>query len=344
MKLPAQRVASFLASPDAGMRATLIYGPDAGLVRERAARLAIAICPDLNDAFRVTELDGGGLSHDAARLNDEASSLSLIGGRRLIRVRDADDRCGTVFDKFLKALPPGDAFILVEAGDLSPRSSLRKAFEASKSAAAAIACYLDGPRELAELAREVFATHKISARPDAMQYLGAHLGGDRGISRQELEKLALYVGDGGVVDEDAVMASIGDTAELTIDDVVYAAADGDTSQLERALNRALGEGAQPVSLLRAELRHFQRLHLAGTRLAAGKSEEEALKLRPPLFFKLMDRFKRQLRVWPPARAQAALDALHTAEAQTKTTGLPSETICRETLMRIARGARAKAAR
>jgi DNA polymerase-3 subunit delta len=341
MKLPAQRVASFLSSPDAGTRAALIYGPDAGLVRERGTRVATAICSDVNDAFRVTDLDAGGLTHDAARLNDEASSLSLIGGRRLIRIRDADDRCGTVFDKFFKALPPGDAFILVEAGDLSPRSSLRKAFESAK-AAVAIACYLDGPRELAELAREVFAAHKISARPDAMQYLAAHLGGDRGISRRELEKLALYVGDGGVVDEEAVMAAIGDSAELSVDDVVFAAADGDASHLERALNRAFGEGAQPVSLLRAELRHFQRLHLAGSRLAAGKSEDEALKLRPPLFFKLIDRFKRQLRVWPPSRAQAALDALNTAEAQTKTTGLPAETICREALMRIARGARAKA--
>ena len=53
--------------------------------------------------------------------------------------------------------------------------------------------------------REIFAAHNITARPEAMQYLIAHLGGDRGVSRQELEKLALYVGDGGTVDESAAL-------------------------------------------------------------------------------------------------------------------------------------------
>jgi DNA polymerase-3 subunit delta len=337
VKLPAQRVAAFVKSPDAGMRAALVYGPDTGLVKERAQQIGRAICPDLSDAFRVAEIDADTIAHDPARLNDEAASMSLIGGRRLIRVQDAGDAVGALFDRFFKNPPPGDAFIVVAAGDLPPRSSLRKAFESAKIAAA-IACYLDGPREIGELAREVFASHKITARPDAMQYLVAHLGGDRGISRQELEKLALYVGDGGTVDEQATLAAVGDSAELTTDEVVFAAAEGDTIMLERALNRAFGEGAQAVSLIRAELRHFQRLHLAGARQATGKSEDEALKFRPPLFFKLIDRFKRQLRLWPPTRAAAVMSALNEAEARMKTTGLPAETICREALLRIARGA------
>lgn len=343
MKLPAARIAGFLKSPDAGMRAALVYGPDGGLVKERAERIARAICPDLGDAFRVAEIDADTLARDPVRLNDEAASLSLMGGRRLVRVHDAGDAIGPIFDRFFKDPPPGDAFIVVAGGDLPPRSSLRRAFEAAKSAAA-IACYLDGPREIGELAREIFAAHKITARPEAMQYLVSHLGGDRGISRQELEKLALYVGDGGTVDEAAALDAVGDSAELTVDEAVFAAAEGDTAQLERALNRAFGEGAQAVSLIRAELRHFQRLHLAGARQAAGKSEEEALKFRPPLFFKLVDRFRRQLRLWPPTRAAAAMTALNEAEARMKTTGLPAETICREALLRIARGAAGARAR
>ena len=339
MKLPAARIAAFLKSPDKEIRAALVFGPDAGLVRERAGWLAAAVCPDLNDAFRVSELEGGTLAGDPARLSDEAASLSLTGGRRLLRVRGGDDALGAAFERFFKAPPPGDAFILVEAGDLGPRSSLRRAFESAK-AAAAIACYLDGPREIAELAREILGARKIVLRSEAIPYLAAHLGGDRELSRRELEKLALYAGDGGTVGEAEVMATIGDSADLSADEVAFAAAEGDAGQLERALNRAFGEGAQPVAVLRAELRHFQRLHLAGVRLAAGASEDEALKLRPPLFFKLVDRFKQQLRLWPPPRAEAALEALHQAEADAKSTGIPAESICRAALMRIARSAAA----
>ena len=343
MKLPPAKLASYLKSPDTGTRAALVYGPDAGLVRERAGKIAAAICPDLDDPFRVADLDAKSVSSDAARLNDEASSMSLTGGRRLVRVRDADDGVGAIFTQFFKAPPPGDAFVVVEGGDLSPRSSLRKTFEGAKDAVA-IACYLDGPREIAELAREIMAARNIKVAPAAMQYLSLHLGGDRGISRQEIEKLALYVGDGGTVGEDEAIASVGDSAELTVDEVVFAAADGNAQQLERALNRAFGEGAQAVALLRAELRHFQRLHLAGSRIRAGAPEEDALKFRPPLFFKLVDRFRQQLRLWPPARAEAAMTALNEAEAQSKTTGLPAETICRAALLRIARGAQMAKAR
>ena len=132
MKLPAQRIAAFVKSPDAGMRAALVYGPDTGLVKERAQAIARAICPDLSDAFRVAEIDADTIAHDPARLNDEAASLSLMGGRRLIRVYDAGDAVGTLFDRFFKDPPPGDAFIVVAAGDLPPRSSLRKAFESAK--------------------------------------------------------------------------------------------------------------------------------------------------------------------------------------------------------------------
>jgi DNA polymerase-3 subunit delta len=343
MKLPTQRIAGFVKAPDPGIRAVLVYGPDGGLVRERADAVGRAICADLDDAFRVVDLDAAALGSDPARLNDEASSMSLVGGRRLVRVHGAEDAAGTAFDRFFKAPPPGDAFIVVEAGDLGPRSALRRAFEAAK-AGAAIACYLDGPREIGELAREVLGARNIRIKPDALQYLTSHLGGDRQISRRELEKLALYAGDGGQVGEEEAMASIGDSAELSIDEVVFAAAEGDAVQLERALNRAFGEGAQAVALLRAELRHFQRLHLAGSRLASGSGEEEALKLRPPLFFKLIDRFKRQLRIWPPARAAKALERLNDAEAQTKTTGLPAETVCRAALLRIARDAAGAASR
>lgn len=338
MKLPPARLAAFLRSPDPAVRTALVYGPDAGLVSERADKLAAAICPDLRDPFRVAEMDAAGLGGDPARLYDEAASLSLTGGRRLVRVHEAGDQLGAIFAGFLKTLTPGDSFVLVEAGDLPARSSLRRAFEAAKEAVA-IACYADGPREIEELAREVLGARKISVTQDAVQYLIQNLGGDRQVSRQELEKLALYAGDGGRVDEPAAAAMVGDTATVSMDDIVFAAADGETAPLERTLTRALQEGEQPVTVLRALMRHFQRLYLVGSRLAQGTGEEDALKsLRPPLFFKLADRFKRQLRLWPPKRAAAALEMLLEAERQAKTTGLPSETVCRAALLRIARGA------
>lgn len=340
MKLPPNRIAAFLAKPDATLRAALFFGPDAGLVRERADRLASAVAPDPGDPFRVSDLAAAALAADPARLHDEAAAQSLTGGRRLVRVRDAGDAAGALFERFLDDPPPGDSVTVVEAGELAARSSLRRAFESADNAAA-IACYGDGRREIEELAREVLGARGIAVSGEALAYLAGHLGGDRRLSRGELEKLALFVGDKGKVDLAAATQSVGDSAQLTVEDVVLAAAEGDAPALERALERAFQEGEMPVSVLRALMRHFQRLHLAQARIDSGMSEDEAMRsLRPPLFFKLQERFKRQLRLWPERRAAQALELLVQAELNAKRTGLPPEAVCRDALLRIARGAAA----
>ncbi|MDE2227608.1 MAG: DNA polymerase III subunit delta [Alphaproteobacteria bacterium] len=338
MKIEPRRVEPFLAAPDAAVRACLVYGPDRGLVGERAARLARAIVPDPKDAFRVAALSAESLLSNPARLHDEAAQLSLMGGRRLVHVSDAGDAVGALFARYLADPPAGDGFVLVEGGDLKPRSSLRRAFEGAKNAAA-IACYPDGPREIEALVREVARAHRIAIAPDALPYLVSSLGGDRGLSRQELEKLALFAGDGGTVTLADAAALVGDSADLSLEDAVLAAAEGKPAACERALARALAEGEAPIRILRAAQRHFTQLHRTAARVDDGAGADEAIAaIRPPLFFKLKDSFKRQLRLWPARRAAAVLVALVEAERQAKSSGMPGETICRAALLRIARGA------
>lgn len=341
MKLTGQRIQSFVAGyiarPDDKIRAILLYGPDTGLVRERAAALGAAVSPDLEDPFRVASLSTSALSGDPARLHDEMAAMSLTGGRRLVRVRDAADSLGALFAEFLKSPAGGDSVAVVESGDLAGRSALRRAFEGAANAVA-VPCYADTTKELGELVTSVLGSHRVAASAEARDYLVGHLGADRGLSRAELEKLALYAGDGGKVGLEDAIACVGDSAAITVEDAIFAAADGDTAALERALTRAFQEGESAIGIVRGAMRHFDRLHVAGVKIAAGLSPDEALRaLRPPIFFKHQDRFLAELRHWPPRRAAAALTLLLDAERQCKRTGFPDHTICSEVLLRLARG-------
>jgi DNA polymerase III subunit delta len=338
VKLPPNRLSEFFRKPSGEFRAVLFYGPDTGLVRERADRTTAAICPDLKDPFRIAELSGPALATDPARLSDEVASLSLVGGRRVIRIRDAGDGLTTLLGAVL-ASSKGDSLIVVEAGDLAARSSLRKLCEAARDVAAS-ACYADSSRDVAEIVRDTLRSHGVTASGEAVTYLVAHLGSDRLVTRSELEKLALYAGDGGHVELADALACIGDSTALSLDDVIFAAADGDAVRLEGSLLRCLQEGQSAVGILRAMMRHFQRLHLAAARIAAGASADDALRaVRPPVFFKQQERFKAQLAAWPPRRAAAALDSLTRAELNSKRAVLPQETVLREALFSIARAAR-----
>lgn len=340
MKVQAARADRFVDRPDPGCAAVLVYGPDTGLVRERCRRAVKAIVDDPSDPFRVAEIAGAVLKDDPARLADEVFAMSLVGGRRAVWVRGAGDAEAGPLKSVLADGPDADsAFIVVEAGDLGPRSALRVLFEKAENAAA-VPCYADDARSLQGLIEEIMTSHGLSVAPDAATYLREHLGADRALSRNELEKLALFAADKGHVGIDDAITCIGDSAATATDDIIYAVADGDPAVAARCFYRASQEGVEPVQVLRAAQRHFQRLKLCADRVAAGVPRDKAVSaLRPPVFFKRADAFRRQLDRWRPQTIDQALLILTDAEVACKTTGTPARAACEHALLRLAAAGR-----
>ncbi|GAB5470059.1 MAG: DNA polymerase III subunit delta [Rhodospirillales bacterium] len=339
MKVQPRDAERFCAKPPEEVFAILLYGPDRGLVRERAQRLARGVVPDAKDPFRIAELEAEELASDPARLRDEAQALSFGGGRRLVTVRGAGDSLGKLFQDFLKE-PPGDALILVEAGDLGPRA-LRKAFEGAKLGAA-VACYRDEGESLVNLVRQHLQAAGLQVAPDALAYLGQRLGGDRRLTRLELDKLVLYKGPPGAnsgeaprIELEDAIAVVGDSAERTLDDLALAIGSGDLTAALRDLTRAWAEGAQPITLLRALARHFQRLHLLAGEIARGTTAGDAVKrLRPPIFWKHQAAIAAQARAWPADRLGWALGRLLEAEAACKRSGAPAQLLAERALLEL----------
>src|SRR5205823_990182 len=86
--LKSSEIESFVARPDPARAVVLVFGPDAGLVSERADAIIRASVDDPTDPFALVRLDGDALASDPARLIDEATTIPLFGGRRAIPVRD----------------------------------------------------------------------------------------------------------------------------------------------------------------------------------------------------------------------------------------------------------------
>ncbi len=348
MKITGARIQSFLRQPGSEIAGVLLFGPDQGLVRERARGLALSVVEDLGDPFRVVEMTGQTLKADPAHLIDEAAQLSMTGGRRVIWVHEATDGVSSNFQDILEI--PGDQnLVIAEAGNLGSRSSLRKLFEKANNAGV-IGCYEDGARDLRNIIQETLGRFGLSPTADAMAFLIENLGGDRLVTRGELEKLALYVGgdlnDKGpatkTVEVEDVMACIGDSAAMSLDFVVYATASGNARELDRTLERAYLEGTSPIGVLRAMAGHLQRLHLALGFVAGGQSPDSALDaLKPRIIFKFKSQFQAQMRQWELGRLARAMELLMEAEIECKSTGLPAAQICHRALIRISQAARAK---
>jgi len=333
MKVTGRNIESFLRSADASVAAVLFYGPDAGLVRERADRLTATVAGDAADPFRISELTPERLREQPSLLSDEAAALSFGGGRRVVRLRNAGESQSAAIESFL-ASPAGGGLVIVEADELGPRSSLRQLFEAADHAAA-LPCYRDEAEDVARLIGDELGRAGLRLTDEARDYLIGALGGDRGVTRRELEKIVSYMGpseSARPLELADALACVGDSAALSVDDLVFALGDGDLAAVERLTGRTLAEGTTPVAILRTASRHFLRLHL----VASADDQERAIRsLKPPVFYRYVPRLHAQVRQWTPARLHQAIDRLTRAELDCKTTGMPADVLCRRVLLEIA---------
>ena len=181
MKLAWKDIEPFVKKPAAKARAILVYGPDAGLVKERAKTMALSVVSDLNDPFNVAQLSESILSEDPARLADEAMAMSMMGGARLIRIENGADKIAPVLREYLED-PSRDNLVIIEAGELGPKSPLRALFEKSQNAAA-VPCYVEDEKGIATLIRQMLSESGYSAQADAVTWLASNIAGDRGRGR-----------------------------------------------------------------------------------------------------------------------------------------------------------------
>ena len=291
--------------------------------------LVRAVAGVLDDPFRVVELGRDG----AGQMADEAATIPLSGGRRVVLVRDVTEAALEGVSAVLGGR--GDALVILEAPGLSARSKLRTAIEAA-AAGVAIGCYTLEGQALEQAVRDMVAELGAAIDPEALGLVCGQLGANHAQTRREAEKLALFAGPGGKVDLHAAIACIGDASGLSLDDALYAATSGDVAGLDRALTVAFESGQAPASVLRAALGHVHRLLRARQVVARGASAEQAIgSLRPPVFWRRKASLERTLGLWGEAALERALTALDRAERDCRRTGSPAETICRATLSSIA---------
>ncbi len=335
------------AQPPDHVNALLIYGPNAGLVRERARAAVLFAVEDLGDAFRLCELQAKEIADDPARLADELGALSFAGGRRAVWLKEAGDNQTSTVSSALET-EFGDTLLVVEAGNLTPRSSLRKLFEKAQNLAA-VPCYDEDQGSLREYIDDFLAGEKVSLERDALNWLLERLGNDRMQVRNELEKLILYASsdetlaaDGTIlISLDTVMQGSDDAGVWSFDQLADAVAGGNLADIDRFLHLAYDEGKQPVAAIRQVAKRFSQLHfVVGLAGGGGSIDKLISSLRPPIFFKNRPAFRAQIAYWSLPRIAQALDILGQAEIDCKTTGMPDQEICARALVRIGAAGRA----
>jgi DNA polymerase-3 subunit delta len=331
---------SFVARPDPAKPVILVFGPDAGLVRERVDALVKSAVADPNDPFSLVRIDGDDLASDPARLVDEANTIPLFGGKRAVWVKATARNIVPAVEAVLTS-SLRDCRVVIEAGDLRKSAPLRTVVEKARTGAA-IPCYADGEREVGRLIDDEMRAANLTIAADARALLVPLLGGDRQASRSELRKIALYAHGRGQVTLDDVMAVVADASALVLDGVIDAVFAGRTAEAEQQFAKAQSAGTTPASILSAALRQLAQLHRLRLAVDEGTPPASAVEgARPPLHFRRKPLMEAALKAWTSTRLLRVMQQLADAVLETRRQPALAGAITQRALLSIAVNARRK---
>jgi DNA polymerase-3 subunit delta len=318
-------------------RVFVIYGPDRGLVSERASLLAQKTGVAQDDPFATLKLSVSDLQNDPGRLLDEVNALGLFGGDKLIWLKGAANE-KPLLDAMavLADGPPPANILIVEAGDLKKGSGLRKIAEASRSIAIT-PCYADDARALNAMIDTELAADGLTITSAARSHLLELLGGDRVASRNEIRKLALYCRGRGQIEEEDVSAIIGDASSVSADEAVDAVLTGDLPGLRHALQKVTTSKTPIFLVLQSCLKQFQMMELMRAEMDDKNSQpsQVMMTLGRHIHFKRKPLIERALRTWRAEALNRETERLQGAILQTRQKQSLEDSIAFQTLMAIA---------
>jgi DNA polymerase III subunit delta len=330
MKLAGRSVQTLIAKPDRTIPGVLLYGGDPVRVDARRADLTRALGgPGADDEMRVTRISAAELRKDPALLLDALKAVSFFPGPRVAVVEDAGDGLTATIAPALDDWRDGDAQIIVTAGALAAKSSLRKAFE-DHGKALAIAFYDDplSPAEVEAALAEAQAPPLPRETLSALADLAA--GMDIAAFRQLAEKIALYkLGDATPMTL-AELALLATPIGAEVDETIAVIAEGDVGKTAAALRKLTAQGTGAVSLIIAATRHFRTLHRV-------KSDPRGVAaIRPPLFGPMRDKVERQAQGWPMAALESAIEVLTETDLRLRSSSkAPDGALVERALLRVA---------
>ncbi len=337
MKIAGAALRRFLDKPDKDVRAVLLYGPNQSFSHEAAEKLASWALGKSDDPYAITKLSDDEIKKDGAKLADALAAQSLLGGPTVVWARIDGKGADAAIVDALVGIERGDAggYLIVEAGDLAGTSELVKKFTAA-GRGAAIAFYEETDAERVQHAKALAKELGITFDRDAEETFLAALPSDRGLLKQEVEKLALYAHDlGRPLNMEDLESLLAGESESAIDAASLAAVEGRAARAVEALARI--DNLSGVSALRALLRRLHQLRDMRAMIDGGMSAADSVaKLRPPVFWKERGAVTDQARLWTTRKLHAAYDILWSAELRCKTAGAPQDLIAAEAYRSVAK--------
>lgn len=330
MKIKNYEIDNFCSNFNMNTPAILIYGEDYGLKNERAS---LIIKKYLNDSKNIIDLDAKSIISVPELLFTELNSISLLADKKVIRVRDANDKLSAIIENSV-FLHSEDCLLILISESLSPRSSLRLTFEKHKEAVI-LPCYSDDSKNIINIIDSMLNKENIKIDINAKKLLASYLGADRLVTKSEIEKAILYSGNTKELSLNDISSFLSDQASINIDKLYDLTLLGNIKQAYKVLIKLQNEGIPPIQIIRVFTRQLQSLYSLKEKVLLKNNISFVIdNFKPPIYFKRKENIKLQIQKWSISMIKKALQLLERAEINCKRTKNNPEIITKHALLNI----------
>lgn len=241
---------------------------------------------------------------------NEAGSMSLFGGQRLIEIRLGEKRPDKAGSEVLVQLldnPAPDILLLITSSRLDRRKDMKSRWVSAVDKQGVVSEIWPVPAgQLHDWINRRLAKHQLRASADAVELLAHRSEGNLLACAQEIEKLALLC-ENGTVEPADVQQAVGNSSRFTPFDLAEASTSGDSARALRVLDTLEEEGVEAPVILWAMAREVRAMCF----MAEG--QDPGIRM-PPQRLRAMQNRARQLGL---ARLQKAQQLAAKADQQIK---------------------------
>ena len=327
------QIDSFIKKNDPSIKTIILYGSNMGMISDYCKKITLSVTPDLYDPFTTSHLIWDDICNDTGKLSSELNSRSLMGDRKVIILKDADNELTKTLKEIMQHSPFDNLLIVCCKSSVKKGSSLLNL--SSSDDVASFACYDDKDKDLTASVRNALIERGVTYTNDAFSVLCSRLSNDRLSNLSEIEKLITYVGTKKHIETNDVTAIVFDQAVSGSDDLCFHTFSGNKEASLNHLKHLLNEETEEVTIIRSLTRHVYRLLEGKALIEKGSTPLSAIKtILPKNMFNFHEIGADQLNIWSKNRLFDALDLLYKTEKDCKTTDMPTMEILTYTILSI----------
>ena len=311
----------------------LIYGSNEGLVRQSLKRVK-KILKDKVD-FDEVSIEGKNIDEDPTVFEQHVNTVSLFSTHKLIQLSGIKEKhlknISEVFEKKIENI-----FIIITSDILTKSSKIRTYYEKNDNCLV-LACYDDDAKTIIQNTENFIRENKILMDSDVKKYLIQVLSNNRLISNYELEKLRLYsYKKEKPITLTEARSLLNDMSSSGLQEINTSVINGDKIKSSLMIKKIFSEGTSSITLIRGLINYLKRIKKTKIEIRKGKTFDESIQvLKPPVFWKEKNSFKKHCMNIPISSIEKYLFSLVKTEVQCKLESSLAYINCEKSLLLIA---------